>query len=227
MVKQRPRRRPGAPGHARRPTTQRHRARTDARVADAERATRLGQIRDKARDIFTRHGYRKTTIEDIGRACGLGKAALYYYFSSKEEIFAEVVRAEGEKVLAQIRAAVSAAGDPRAKLVAALRTSFKAVSARVGETVENKSAAELRESLPLVARYLQHFLDDEVEILREILEDGARKGVFKKISSPSVPLLIISGLRGVEFHLFDFEDPPRLDDAIDAILKLFLEGLCR
>jgi AcrR family transcriptional regulator len=203
------------------------RTKTEAGSGDSEHAARLGQIRDKARDIFIRHGYRKTTIEDIGKACGLGKAALYYYFSSKEEIFAEVVRTEAEKVLGQIRAAVDAAGDPRAKLVAALRTSFRVVSARIGEIIESRSAAELKQSLPLAARYLRQFLDEEVEILREILKEGGRSGVFKKVSSPSVPLLIIAGLRGVEFHLLDFEDPPQLDDAIDDILKLFLEGICR
>jgi AcrR family transcriptional regulator len=202
-------------------------ATTNTRFRDSEHADRQKEIRDRARDIFARHGYRKTTIEDIGRACGLGKAALYHYFSNKEEIFAEVVRAEGEKVLAQIRAAVDATDDPKAQLVAMLRTSFRAVSAKVSEIIENKGAAELKESLPLAARYLRRFLDGEVEILREILEEGARRGVFKKVSSPSVPLLIISGLRGVEFHLFDFEDPPQLDDAIDTILKLFLEGICR
>ncbi|HEY3382494.1 MAG TPA: TetR/AcrR family transcriptional regulator [Vicinamibacterales bacterium] len=206
---------------------ERPRTRADSTLGDSDYVARQEQIRTRAREIFARHGYRKTTIEDIGKACGLGKAALYHYFSSKEEIFAAVVRAEGDKVLAQIRAAVGAAGDPRAKLVAALRTSFRAVSARVGEIIENKGAAELRESLPLAARYLQHLLDEEVEILRKILAEGARRGVFKKISSPSVPLLIISGLRGVESHLLDFEDPPQLDDAIDAILELFLEGLCR
>ncbi len=54
-----------------------------------------------------------------------------------------------------------------------------------------------------------------------------RRGVFKKVSSPSVPQLLISGLRGVESYLLDFEDPPQLDDAFDALLKLFLEGICR
>ena len=208
-------------------TSHRRRTKADTRVGDSEYAARQAQIRDRARDIFARHGYRKTTIADIGRACGLGKAALYHYFPSKEEIFAEVVRSEAGKVLAQIRAAVATADDPKAQLVAMVRTSFKAVSVIVSELIEHRSAAELRDSLPLAARTLQEFLGEEVEILRRILEAGARKGVFRKVSSPSVPLVIISGLRGIEFHLLEVENPPQLEDAIDSILKLFLEGICR
>lgn len=193
----------------------------------SEHAARQAEIRDRARNLFVRHGYRKTTIEDIGRACGLGKAALYHYFPGKEAIFAEVVRAEGEKVLAEVRAAVAEAGDPKAQLSAMLKTSVEAVSAGVGELVEHGNAAELKATLPLAGSNLQRFLEEEIAILSRILEAGVRKGVFKRIKSPLVPLIIIAGLRGVELHLLDLGTPPRLEEAIDVILELFLEGLCK
>ena len=64
-------------------------------------------------------------------------------------------------------------------------------------------------------------------ILRDILDDGVRRGVFRKLGSPSVPLLIIAGLRGVQLHLLDADNPPKLDDAVDSLLEIFLEGICR
>jgi len=196
-------------------------------LPDSDYGERQRQILDNARTIFARYGYRKTTIEDIGKACGLGKAALYHYYSGKEEIFAEVVRAETDRLLGQIRAAVDAARGPRAKLVAALTTSVRAARARIGELVGPTSAAELRASLPLAGRQLQRFRDEEAAILRGILDDGERRGVFKRLGSPAVPLLIIAGLRGVQLHLLDLDNPPRLDDALDALLEIFLEGICR
>ncbi len=202
-------------------------ANTRPDATDSGYAAKQAEIREKARGLFIRHGYRKTTVEEIGRACALGKAGLYYYFGSKEEIFAEVVRAEGEKVLAKIRAAVRAAGDPTAKLTAMVKTGFEAVRIVVNELVENKNTEELRASLPLVASNLQRFLDQEVEVLRKILEAGARKGVFKKVASPSVPLIMIAGLRGVHLHLLDAGNPPRLEEAVDTLLELFLKGIRR
>lgn len=208
------------------------RARTRQSIArtapnDSDYAERQRQILRKALDIFTRYGYRKTTIEDIARACGLGKAALYHYFPGKQEIFAEIVRAETEDLLAKIRAAVAARRDPRAQLVAALSTSFRAASDRIGELVEKRSASELKTWLPLAAHHLQRFLDEEVAILRGILEDGARRGVFRKLNSPFAPVLIIAGLRGVQIHLLDAEDPPDLDEALESLTTIFLEGICR
>ena len=49
-----------------------------------------------ARKIFTRYGFRKTTMEEIAAASRKGKSSIYYYFKSKEEIFRAVVEREAE-----------------------------------------------------------------------------------------------------------------------------------
>ena len=41
--------------------------------------------------IFSRYGFRKTTMEEISRALKMGKSSVYYYFRSKEDIFEAVV----------------------------------------------------------------------------------------------------------------------------------------
>ena len=40
-----------------------------------------------AREIFSKYGYKKTTLDDIANAVRKGKSSLYYYFSSKEDCF--------------------------------------------------------------------------------------------------------------------------------------------
>ncbi len=35
--------------------------------------------------IFSRYGFRKTTMEEISKALKMGKSSVYYYFKSKEE----------------------------------------------------------------------------------------------------------------------------------------------
>ena len=44
-----------------------------------------------ARKIFTRYGFRKSTMEQIAAAIHKGKSSIYYYFHSMEEIFRAVV----------------------------------------------------------------------------------------------------------------------------------------
>ena len=40
-----------------------------------------------ARQLFTRFGFEKTTMNEIAMEARKGKSSLYYYFTSKEEVF--------------------------------------------------------------------------------------------------------------------------------------------
>ena len=40
-----------------------------------------------AEQCFAKYGYKKTTMKDISRMVGLSKAAMYYYFKNKGEIY--------------------------------------------------------------------------------------------------------------------------------------------
>lgn len=53
-------------------------------------ATRL-RILDAAAEIFSSKGYAATRVGEIARVAGVEKAALYWHFKSKEELFAEVI----------------------------------------------------------------------------------------------------------------------------------------
>ncbi|AHM58775.1 TetR family transcriptional regulator [Flammeovirgaceae bacterium 311] len=48
-------------------------------------------IIQKACQVFRERGYGNTTMADIGKACGLLKGSIYYYFSSKDELMLQVL----------------------------------------------------------------------------------------------------------------------------------------
>ncbi|WP_460062798.1 TetR family transcriptional regulator [Streptomyces sp. YKOK-I1] len=51
---------------------------------------RRQKIIDVAAALFARQGYAATPINDLGRAVGLAKGALYYYIGSKENLLVEI-----------------------------------------------------------------------------------------------------------------------------------------
>lgn len=55
-------------------------------VTDTPRSTRE-RILDVALDLFAEQGYEPTSLREIAERLGVTKAALYYHFSSKEDIF--------------------------------------------------------------------------------------------------------------------------------------------
>lgn len=52
---------------------------------------RMAQILDAALEEFSERGFAATTMDDIGRRCGLSKGGLYAHFASKDVIFAALL----------------------------------------------------------------------------------------------------------------------------------------
>lgn len=61
-----------------------------SRAEEAKAATRR-RILDAAVDVFSRHGYHQTAVDEIVRRSGTSKGAVYFHFPSKEAIFFAVV----------------------------------------------------------------------------------------------------------------------------------------
>lgn len=53
---------------------------------------RRDEIKMKTWELFSHFGYKGTTIEQIARACRMGKGTFYNYFKTKEDILKDMVR---------------------------------------------------------------------------------------------------------------------------------------
>ena len=54
------------------------------------------EILTTALDVIARNGYGRTSVRELADAVGLSQAGLLHYFSSKEELFQEVLRKRDE-----------------------------------------------------------------------------------------------------------------------------------
>lgn len=94
---------------------------SDARTTPAEgaaraRSARGGVILAAAAELFARHGFHGVSIEDLGRAVGTSGPALYRHFPGKQALLSAMLLDISERLLAEGRARVAAAGDPAGAL---------------------------------------------------------------------------------------------------------------
>jgi len=68
------------------------------------------RILDAALRVFRRHGFRRSSIEQVAEAAGLTRQALYHHFQSKEALFRAVIARLYETALAAEIAVADAAG---------------------------------------------------------------------------------------------------------------------
>lgn len=57
--------------------------------------------------LFSRYGFRRTSMEDIAAEASLSRAALYLQFRNKEDIFRDLARELNEESMSQAEAAVA------------------------------------------------------------------------------------------------------------------------
>jgi len=62
-----------------------------------EREARKQRILTGALEVFKSNGIEGATMDHIAQKSGFGKATLYYYFKSKEDVFSEILE-DGWKI---------------------------------------------------------------------------------------------------------------------------------
>ncbi|MCU1500973.1 MAG: fadR 3 [Ilumatobacteraceae bacterium] len=77
---------------------------------------RKQQLLRAAEDLFAAHGYARTRIADICAAAGVAKGLFYWYFPTKESLFAELVRSMRQRLRRAQAAAMDAGADPLTRI---------------------------------------------------------------------------------------------------------------
>lgn len=189
----------------------------------ASEISRKDQIIEAASRLFRQFGYLKTSVDDIARFLGIGKATIYHYFRSKEEIFLQVLQLEADRIAEKTRRALARVNSPSEKLAIFLKIHFEEIFRRIKN--QNLTIENIYTLQPLVDKGIREFYNVQLNMLREILQEGIETRCFKKMDPHSVAVLLLSLLRSLftpPFVLDPSLSPKRL---IDNFLTIVLKGL--
>jgi len=179
-----------------------------------------------ARRIFTRNGFKKTTMEEIAAACHKGKSSIYYYFQSKEEIFRAVVENEAEELKERLNRTLRKDDLAIDRLKAYIF--FRLYRVR---SLENFYAALNEDDLSHMDFILQirrNFDMEERRQVREILEDGMRNGSFQINSSEIGAIAISTMMKGLELPLI-LSDEHKTDreELLEDLMRVLFYGIIK
>lgn len=62
-----------------------------AKPTESKRKEKVDRILEAADELFGEQGYDAVSVRDVARAAGVNKALVFYYFGSKDELFARVL----------------------------------------------------------------------------------------------------------------------------------------
>jgi AcrR family transcriptional regulator len=179
-----------------------------------------------ARKIFTRYGFRKTTMEQIAASSRKGKSSIYYYFKSKEEIFRAVVEKEAEELKLKLDRTIRQDDAPIDKLRTYILFRLHHV-----RSVENFYAAlndEYLSHMDFILEIRKSIDLEERQMVTEILEEGMNDGSFQVASSEIGAIAITTMMKGLELPLL-LSDEHKKDrqELLEDLIRVLLYGIIK
>jgi TetR/AcrR family transcriptional regulator len=156
---------------------------------------RVDAILDAAYVCFTRHGVRRTTMDDLARQAGMSRPAVYQYVRNKEDAFQRLVRRLLDETLAASRAGMESERGLARRLAAALEAKLALVT-----RVWRDSPAHAAELLSIDARMSADLIADFDEAMHQLLADALLKA-HPGTDAKAVAEILLALTRGLEADL--------------------------
>jgi len=190
----------------------------------AKAETRRAEIIDAARALFSRKGFEETSLEDIGRDSGMGKASVYYYFpDGKESIFAAAVQVEIGALFQALTENLAKAQTPLERLRIYLHQRvllFHDQALRYGMVEEVR-----QELMPRAERELQGHFEAELVLLEHLLTEGIANSSLRDHDPRTGARILQSALKGVTSDAPLPKDTATVDAHAEMFVEMILNGL--
>jgi AcrR family transcriptional regulator len=173
---------------------------------------RKQQLLDAAADLFASRGYETTRIADICEAAGVAKGLFYWYFETKESLFAELVRSMRQ----QLRRAQAAAMDPDADPVTRLRQGTEASVRFMADHRAFFALLEGERNDESIAAVLREGSEVYVEDTKALVLEAQRDGLIPDDHDAG---LLALGILGAVSHYSLYLRTGRIDLGVDELAR--------
>lgn len=144
-------------------------------------AAKRAELVKVAAEVFRKKGYAAATLNDVAVAFGTDRASLYYYVSSKEELFQECIQGITGKNLQRAEAIAAEESSPRERIRALVTMLIRSQAEHypymylyIGEDmarIHSNEAAWAGQMIEITHKIERIFLD--------AIEEGKAKGEFR------------------------------------------------
>jgi TetR/AcrR family transcriptional regulator len=206
-----------------------------ARAARTQRRTRIQEeneerILEAALDVFSTHGFRGSTIDQIAEAAGMSKPNLLYYFRTKEDMHRLLMERLLDTWLAPLRE-MKPEGDPLAEIRSYVRRKLE--MARDYPRESRLFANEILQGAPRILDALEGPLKELVDEKAAIIRQWSLEGKIARCN----PYHLIFSIWATTQHYADFDvqvravlgparsGEGRFEDATRFLDQLFVSGL--
>ena len=181
------------------------------------------KILEAALSVFAQKGYHRAIVDDIVRASGTSKGAVYHHFPNKEALFLALVDEFASHLATAVAGAIAAQHGALKKVEGALRAALETFArhrqlARIllleavslGPTYEAKRAEVHRRFADLIKRYL---------------DEAAAEGSIPPLDTEVATLAWLGAINEVVIQWLHTSRPDLVAEALPSLTRLLLRSI--
>jgi AcrR family transcriptional regulator len=150
----------------------------------------VSKIIQTALDIFSKNGYRGTTMDDIAKELGVSKGALYSYFKSKDDILKEIFQSN-HQILREILCKSLDGQD----YLQTMEKAYKLMTEKYHEFIHTSfEIFALASHDKGMRKIVREDHEKDVEVIREFVQNLMEKGSIRTDVDPRVMAQLIDAL---------------------------------
>jgi AcrR family transcriptional regulator len=185
-----------------------------------QQARRRREIFHQVVNVFVKKGFHETSMQEIAQAAGLGKSTLYDYFKTKDEILIYFfedqlinMTEEAQKIALQNLSADKRLRQITEKYLESLQANKNLFLKLMQESQRLKLESQKQ------VQEKRHAYQD---LVRALIDEGIREGVFRKVNSLLAARLLISGISTVIYGSRSTGTPQEM---LKETLDIFFKGI--
>jgi len=183
-----------------------------------QRSVPRSKILKAAIDLFSSKGYSGTKMSEIAQNVGISVGALYLRFRNKQELCLELIKNQ-TKDFKELTKNLSVK-DP-------LKALKSYITLNLDYAFQKRQLLSLfmrEHKLPFIYLLKKDFFKTQRKIIKDILTDGVKKGVFRPMDTKEMSSMIFASIRGAILLklVFGVGDAKAISN---SLFKLIINGI--
>lgn len=176
--------------------------------------------------VFAGSGFFNSKVADIAREAGVADGTVYLYFKNKDDILVSIFNHYMDEALAAGKASLAEIDDPIEKLRRIVRAHLERLGRDRNLAVVFQ--VELRSSTKFMEQFSATKVTEYLELIRAVIEDGQREGVFRAGINTKVAAKVLFGaLDEMATNWVLSRKRYNLISTAEPVLDVFLNGVQR
>ncbi len=165
-------------------------------------------------DVVLRYGFQRMTMDDVAKACGMSRPALYLQFKNKGEIFSAMASDMMAQALGNAKIALDNSGTMQDRLFAAVKAGILDPTELLYSTAHGAELLDMKHQM--AGEVVANWYAQKAEMVAEALESsGVAK--TKGLSGKQLANILLDGIDGLKQRATTAQER---SDGARALVKL-------